>query len=366
MRVLFFLSAREWSGSARAFTDAAAGLAARGVSVTAVCPPESAAEERLSSAGLEVVTLPTDGWWLGVAWRLAQVLRERFIEVTLAQSAREHLIAAMASRLAGRAAVVRRTPAGARLVPDPATRAAMRLAASGFVFTSVGEMQSAPPMRNALEPAIADVGIDAEQYDAVRPATRAMPAAGDGGPSRLIVCVHDTADRARAATILRTMAMLAPRHPELRLALLGPGSDAEHVRMHAAALRLTGLVSHLGERDDYLAVLRAAAIGWVAADHDGGAYGALDLMALRIPVLAERGSIVHRYVADGITGMLLPAGDTPAGAAAIAALLAHDEQRSKMGDAGRQRAAREFDRTAMIDGFERAVQAARDRTRWRM
>jgi len=35
-----------------------------------------------------------------------------------------------------------------------------------------------------------------------------------------------------------------------------------------------------------------------------------------------------------------------------------------MGNAGRARVQREFSESAMIDGFERAVNAAGDRTKW--
>ena len=366
MRVLFFHSGREWSGTARVLAEAATGLAARGLQVTFVCRPGSAVEERLSATGYDIIPLDMDGSWRSVAWRLRKVITEKFVEVVVVHTAEEHLVAAAAVRAAGRGAVVRRTPAGARLEADGPTKWASRFASSGFIFTSNGEMQSAPQMRNRLRPAVADVGVRIEEYEQVRPTPRSVPVVtASPGATRSVVCVYDPdAPRGRVATVMRAMAMLAPRHPELRLALVGRGSDAEELRMHAAALRITGLVSHLGERDDQLAVLRAADVGWVAAEQDAGAYGALDLMALRVPVLAERGSIATRYVADGITGTVLPPGDTPASAAALAALLAHDEQRTTMGNAGRARVARDYSYDTMVNGFQAAIEAARDRSLW--
>ncbi|MFL5579249.1 MAG: glycosyltransferase family 4 protein [Gemmatimonadaceae bacterium] len=364
MRVLFFHSGREWSGAARVLSDAARGLAQRGVDVTFVCRPDSAVEERLSTTGYDFVPIDMEGSWRSVAWRLRRVILDKTADVVVAQSSAEHLVAAGAVRAAGRATVVRRVPAGTRLAPDGATKWAARFAPAGYLFTTSAEMQNAPAIRNRLRSAVADVGVDTAAYDEIRPATRPVPPAIAGGPTRLVVCVYDPdAPRGRVATALRTLAMLAPRHPELRLALLGRGSDAEDLRMHAAALKITGLVSHLGERDDHLQVLRAADVGWVTADQDAGAYGALDLMSLRIPVLADRGSIANRYVADGITGTLLPPGDTPASAAALAALLAHDDQRNTMGSAGRARVARDYSLTSMVDGFLQAIEGARERAR---
>jgi glycosyltransferase involved in cell wall biosynthesis len=150
----------------------------------------------------------------------------------------------------------------------------------------------------------------------------------------------------------------------VRLAILGPDSDDQHLRMHAAALGITNIVSFLGARDDRLAVLRAADLGWVVTEGDDAAFGFLDLMALRVPVVAAREPLAHHYVADGIAGVLLPPDDASGSAAVLASLLAHEEQRRAIGNAGRLRVARQFPLDGMIDGFERAAQAARDRTRW--
>ncbi len=364
MRALFYHASREWSGSARAFSVAARLLSDRGWQVTFACPGESALEERVAAGGLEVEPLRGGGVWLE-SQRLRVVLNERFIEVVFVHAEREQLTAATATRLAERGAVVRRTPAGGRLTLGVVGgRLAMRLAATGFLFTTVGELQSAPPVSKALDPAVADVGVDVAAYDAVRPIR--LSDMGGGDDIRLLVCLCDRTGKARAATVLRAVALLAPRHPGLRLAMLGPGSDDDDLRMHAAALGITNVVSHLGERDDQLSVLDAAELGWVIADGDTAAFGALDLMALRVPVLGDRGSVLQRYVADGITGALLPPGDAGATAATVASLLAHREQRAAMGSAGRARVAREFSETSMADGFERAAAGARDRTRWRL
>ena len=57
--------------------------------------------------------------------------------------------------------------------------------------------------------------------------------------------------------------------------------------------------------------------------------------------------------------------DPAAMAARIAVLLAHEERRVAMGNAGRARVTRDFAEQSMIEGFERATEIARDRSRWR-
>lgn len=362
MRVLFYHSDGVWSGSARVFAATARVLATRGYQVLYACPPDSEVEERVARSGVEVVPIETRGAWAPESRRLRRVLVERFVEAVFVHTEREHLVAAAATRWAERGAVVRRTPAGGVLEYGASSRLALRLASGGFLFTSEGERQRAPRSARALDPLVADLGVDVSAYDAVQPA--APRSLGVDGGERLLVCVCDPRARARAATVLRSVAMLAPRHPELRLVLVGQGSDHEDLRMHAAALGITPVVRHLGQREDEVAVLRAADIGWVIADHDDAALGVLDFMALRVPVLADRGTVSERYVADAITGTLLQPADAPATAAIVARLLAHDRRRTAMGNAGRTRVARDFTEAAMVDGVQRALDAARDRTSW--
>jgi glycosyltransferase involved in cell wall biosynthesis len=238
------------------------------------------------------------------------------------------------------------------------------LAATGVLVSSEDDLRDLPVLKRLrFEPAAAPLGVDVQAYDLIRAVPR--PSLGAGESSALVVAVCDHGARARAATMLRAVSLLAPNHPDLRLALVGPGSDDEDLRMHAAALGLTKLVAFAGEREDYLAVLRAANLGWVVAAGDAAAYACLDFMAMKVPVLAERGPLTATYVADGISGLLLPSNDAPGTAAALARLLAHDDQRMAMGAAGRARVAREFTEAAMLDAFEAAASVAADRSRWK-
>jgi glycosyltransferase involved in cell wall biosynthesis len=86
-------------------------------------------------------------------------------------------------------------------------------------------------------------------------------------------------------------------------------------------------------------------------------------MACRLPVIAERSLLTQQYVADGITGLLLAQGDPPDTASEVAEFIADRSRCIAMGNAGRARVQRDFAEGTMIDGFERAVNAAADRVR---
>ena len=343
-------------------------MAGRGYQCTYICRADSPVEEYLTPGserlpGVELTPTPLGGPWMHESLRLRQVLLEHYVEVVFVHSEREQLVASLAIRLAERAALVRRIAAGTRLSRGAEAKLGERLAATGYLFTTEASSSNGGPPVGAFEPVAADVGVSVESIEQARPASRGP--IGAAGGDQLIACLYDPSARRRAAALLRAVALLAPRHPGLRVAMVGPGSEDENLRMHAAALGITDIVAHLGQPFDQHAVLSTADLAFVAAGGDNAAFGYLDLMALRIPVLAERDALSQRYVADGISGVLLPQPDPAAMAARIAVLLAHAERRSAMGNAGRARVTRDFSETSMIEGFERATEIARDRSRWR-
>ena len=380
MRVLFLHTAREWSGTARAFARAGRGLAERGAKVTLLVPPDSNVEIGVSARRgshrpdgappeepYEVIPFSSDGMAYFAARRMRKLFRRWDTDAVFVTTDREHLIAAIACFLARGGSVVRRAPAGVRLEMGFSGRFASRLARTTFLFASESDRRNAVLPQGALDSAVAELGVDAQQYASNGDGKGGEPeeAGADTAAERLkyIVCVYDPTSRGRAATAIRTLSMLTPRHPDLRLIIVGAGSDDEDLRMQAAALRILHLVSFLGERDDEVRLMQDAHLGWVVAEGDTAAYGLLDLMALAVPVVASEGGIAQRYVAHGISGTLYPPDDSASTAAAVAGLLASEEQRAAMGRAARTRVTREFPESEMIDGFDRAANIALKRSK---
>ncbi|HSJ62866.1 MAG TPA: glycosyltransferase family 4 protein [Gemmatimonadaceae bacterium] len=362
MRVLFLLLDPEISGRTRVFATAAAALSDRGHAVTVVCPEDAPAESVFVNAPYEVHPIRAEGAWLGLVLRLRELLAERFIEAVFVHAEREQFVAAAASRLAGRAPVVRRVPAGE--LPDAGTEEwiASQLAATGWLFAADEDRKAAGDRIDGALPATSvPLGVAVEEYGHLEVLARA--AIGPAAHERLIVCVHDPAGRVAAAVALRVMALLAPLHPTLGLVFVGPGTFDQELRVHAAALGINRHVAFLGPRPEPRGVMRAAEIGWVTATGDDAAYAFLDFAALGIPVIAPRSALSRRYITDGITGALI-GHDAHAAAAATARLLADPSAREAMGRAAQIHVAREWTAQAMADGFERTLLTAGERSRW--
>jgi len=377
---LFLHTAREWSGTARLFARAARGISERGAKVTLLVTPDSNVHLAVSPRRapnqprntpipepFEIIPFPTEGGFFSAARRLKKIFRRWDADAIFVTTDREHLIAGMACRLSGGGSVVRWTPAGKKLDMRFAGSFAAWLTKTAYLFASETDRRASDIPKHAIDSGSAEIGVDVANYPAngATPPTAEEPASDKPGeaPLKFVVCVYDPTSRGRAATAIRTMSMLAPRHPNLRLMIVGPGSDDEDLRMQAAALRVLHLVSFLGERDDQVSLMKDAHLGWVVAEGDTGVYGILDLMALGIPTVASEGGIFQRYIAHGISGALYPPDDSASTAAAVAGLLQSEESRVAMGKAARTRVAREFPETATIEGFDRAANSARNRGR---
>lgn len=354
MRTLFYHASRHFTGSSRAFAIAARGFAAMGDPVVVMCVAGTPVETAFIANGLDVVPLEP-GVTTAEAWRLRKLLKEKFIEVVFVHTEREQAVATSALRFADRGAVIRRIPAGG--LTSPARVA--KTAASRLLFTTEADRLRAGSGESGF---VAPLGVDVRPLEGRRDSSRAE--LGIAEKTRLVVCVVDDKSGHRVTTALRTLALLAERHPELRLALVGRCADQDDIRMHAAALGVTTLLSFLGEREDKPKVLAAADVGWVATEGDEGAFACLDFMSARVPVIAERSPLLSQYVPDGIAGVHLPQSDPSDTASAVARFLSDDKQRIAMGNAGHTRAARDFPESAMIDGFIAAATAAGDRAAW--
>lgn len=354
MRVCFYHLDREWSGRARLFADAAAALRGRGFEVTIVCARASEVARRFGALGLETIVIRTDGGWFRAALRLRPVLKRHFVEVIFAHSEFEQLAASAAARLSDRGVIVRRVPALARVTMGAEARLAMRLAATAFLFASPEDLRRAAAPAHALEPAVAPPGI-----------VGAEPRAARDGAVRTIAVIFDAAQRDLARIALRTVALLAERHAELRCAMIGPAGSDDALRMQAAALGIGNVVRWVSDPGDRQRAIATADIAWLVAESDDLTAGLLDCFAHGVGVVTDRTPLSTRLVTDGVEGLLTAGLDAAGFASLFATLLADDRLRAALGNAA-SAAVERWPLVATIDGFEKAANSARDRTRWRV
>ncbi|MCA0995290.1 glycosyltransferase [Alloyangia pacifica] len=180
---------------------------------------------------------------------------------------------------------------------------------------------------------IVHCGIDPERY---------APAAQSG---QSLLFVGRLAGVKGVPVLLRALADLVPRHPDLRLRLIGDGPERAALERKAAELGLEGRVEFLGYRSqaEVAEALSAADIFVLPSFAEGVPVVLMEAMAAQLPVVTTRIAGVPELVEHGASGLLVPPGEAGALAAALDSLLSDPDAHRRMGAAGRAKVVAEFD-----------------------
>ncbi len=129
--------------------------------------------------------------------------------------------------------------------------------------------------------------------------------------------------------------------------IAGDGPERRALRIRITELGLGGRVRLLGWRDDLRELLAAVDLFVQPSRHEALSIAVLEAMAAGCPVVATDAGGTRESVDDGVSGVLVPPGDAPALAAAIAALLDDPARRAGFAEAGRGRVRSSFSAQAM-------------------
>jgi glycosyltransferase involved in cell wall biosynthesis len=175
------------------------------------------------------------------------------------------------------------------------------------------------------------------------------------GPPR-IISVGRFAYPKDFATLLKSLALL---DADYRATLVGDGPDLTEVAAAVDAGGLSDRVELLGARGNVSELLARSDVFVLSSRSEGFPVSILEAMAAGLPVVATDVGGVAEAVVDGETGILVPAADPEALAAALEKLVADVGLRDRLGAAGRERALRLFDapryRAAHLDLYRREL-----------
>jgi glycosyltransferase involved in cell wall biosynthesis len=192
------------------------------------------------------------------------------------------------------------------------------------------------------------------------------PGAGNGGPLELLYVGRLT--RRKGVQVLLDALAAAPSGAVLHV--VGEGPERPNLELRAAELgvaarvRLHGFVS----RDELVRRYRACdalvlpSLSGVQGDVEGLGIPAIEALGFGKPVIASRVGGIGEIVDDGATGILVPPGDAPAIARAIAALDADRALAEAMGKRGREHVQRTFAWTPILDALVEVYASARRRS----
>ncbi len=130
------------------------------------------------------------------------------------------------------------------------------------------------------------------------------------------------------------------------LVVIGPEEPEKADGISAHTLREYGIETKtrwLGSRDDISELLACCDIYSLPSWREGFPRSAIEATAMRLPIVATNVRGCRQVVEDGVNGLLVPLKNIDALTSAIKKLIEDQQVRLKMGQAGYEKARREFD-----------------------
>jgi glycosyltransferase involved in cell wall biosynthesis len=141
--------------------------------------------------------------------------------------------------------------------------------------------------------------------------------------------------------LVRAFASIAAVRPEWDLTIIGEGSERSALTAAIAGSGLSDRISLSGREPDAFSALKASDLFVLSSRYEGFPNALCEAMACGLPVIAFNcPSGPADIVRDGVDGLLVPAEDVEALAAAMASVMADEARRAAFGERASDVAAR--------------------------
>lgn len=349
MKILHVEAGKHYYGGARQVAYIIEGLAQRGVENILACPVGADIASAVGdTAQVHQLAMGGDAD-IGMAWRLAQLIRAAQPDIVHLHSRRgADIWGGIAARWTGTPCVL------SRRVDNPESRwqVALKYRLYDHVIT----------ISEGIRHVLLDEGLVPQRVTCVRSAVDAAPYLV---PVDRNAFLHEFS-LPQTAVVIGMVAQLIPRKghrylieavdalrsafPDLRVLLFGKGPLQVELEQEIAQKGLADIVRFAGFRNDLPQWLGGLDILAHPADMEGLGVSLLQASAAAVPIVTSRAGGLPEAVAENVSGLLIPPGDVPALTAALRRLLDDGGLRRKMGEAGRARILTEFSIDAMVDG----------------
>lgn len=355
----------EEGGAEVLLVDVLAGLRDRGLSVTLLVLGQGPLPERARSRALGVRVGPPLSFRrpasvLGAAAFVHRALRQLHPHVVLASHAKAQLLSRLAC--AGTSAI-QATQLYDPPATSPSSRLAIRLAGPSFAIsaeTAAAHVAANPKLR----PVVIPPGCDIELLQARSQHGDCKGVWDNAGvpysSGRRIVMVGRLQQFKGVFDFVEMAAAVRRLEPDARFLLIGPDSPIEpglraELESDIATRGMQGALGLAGriEASDVAATIADATLLVHPAHREPFGLVVLEAMALGTPVVAYASSGPRSLLQEG-AGRLVPVGDVPLLAAAVAGALANPSRLEGWGGQGSVRS-RHFDLAHTIEEYRRAL-----------
>ena len=306
-------------------------------------PWKDALAGELRSQGFEVHCLE-GGRGMGWVERLRRLVRDRGIRLVHAHSPYPAVAARVA--LAGTRIVYTEHNLWQRYHPATYWGNLLTFARNHHVFAVSDQVRSSiryPPALGFLSmPPVETLyhGVDLRRLEAGAGGAEVRRELGIPRKAPLVGTVGNFTPKKAHADLVEAFALLRREAPAARLVFVGLGPLEAELRERVARLGLDDAVVFAGFRTDAPRLAAAFDVFVLPSRFEGLSIALLEAMALGRAVVATRVGGNAEVIEDGVSGVLVKAGDRRALAAEVAALLNDAPRRRELGEEARRRAAR--------------------------
>lgn len=297
----------------------------------------------------------SDGARPDLVLRLAARLRRMQADVVHCHNCKPMLYGGLAALLAPRARVVMTKHGPAHWTGGAVAEVGRFLMRRAAAVTAVTEELApelyagrwAPPGR--LQ-AIRN-GVDTEEFRPVPDPAPLRARLGLDPAHPLIGMVQRLSPEKDPANLLEAFRIISREVPDARLVVIGDGPLRPELEQQAADAGITGRVLFLGERPDVPRILPALDVFCLPSRREGISLSLLEAMACGLPVVATAVGGTPGVVAEGRSGLLVPAGRPDLLARALLQVLADPSRARAMGAEGRRLACERYSLEVTVERY---------------
>lgn len=339
-----------FGGGERHLADLSLSLVNRGHEVYAASVPGSPLCAELSFLGQGTTLELSRVNYLKNLTRLAGFVRSHRIEIVHAHAAKDYHLAALAVRLAsrGRLVLTRHALFPLRGINRPLLRGVHGVIA---VSHAVAESLRRSGVVESSKITVVHNGIDTDRFNGAASRCR-------GDVPIVVGTVGHLAPIKGQDVFVRAAALISARRRGVHFVIAGEDKSPQMVYRRylenlIAELGLCEIVMMPGWQDDVATLLSSFSLFVSAARSEPFGLAIVEAMAAGLPVVATASEGASEIIEDGISGRLIPAGDTETLAEAINDLLDNPLERARLGRNALFAARERYSHARMVSQTER-------------
>jgi glycosyltransferase involved in cell wall biosynthesis len=355
-------------GTERQSTEVARALASSHWEVHAAClSARGPLRARLEEAGIEPWScgegsLKSPTLARGI-WRLARYIRLNRIRLVHSFDFYSNVYGVLAGRLAGTATIIASQRDLGDLRP-PLQRRINGLMLRLAHYVLANSQAAAEGVRRRGHVSVERLVVVPNGLDTTRfaPLERG---AGDA-PRRIFGTVANLRPEKGFTDLIGAAGLLRDQYPDLRVIIWGEGPLRPDLETLLRSLGLTNVVHLPGQIDGPEKALSSMDAFVLPSLSESCSNSLMEAMAMGLPVIASNVGGNPELVVDGISGLLVPPGDPPRLAQAMAQLMDNPALAAALGTQAAARIRTEFTLPRMLAGIESLYAAALSRNgRWK-